>query len=180
MIVIEWAEVPGAVSYNVFRAAVLAGPYSLIAAAVVGTTYSDSIGTPTDYYKVAGVDKFGLQGSQSDPIQQFTPPANLCKLFGIILDINGDPEENASVELFIDPSDTFQFVQTTGLTEDTFITNTSEVGKFEVYLPIGALARLRIQKMGMELQFSVPNQATLDMKDIVGVVGVRKQIHNPF
>jgi len=179
MIVIEWADVPGAFSYNVYKAATSVGPFVLLTN-VPGTSYQDGVGLITNFYQVAAVDQYGTEGPRSGTLQQFAPPANTCKVFGTVIDSNGNPEENALVEVFVDPSDTFQFVQGSGLTEDDLIMNTSNLGKFEIYTPIGALVRLRIQKMGVELQFAVPNQATLNIKDIVGVVGVRKPIFNPF
>ncbi len=60
-IVLSWATVSGATSYNVRRATVSGGPYTLIAAGVTGTAFSDS-GLPastTYYYVVTAINGAG-------------------------------------------------------------------------------------------------------------------------
>ena len=62
---LTWSPVPGATGYNVKRSSVSGGPYTIIAAGVVATNYSDTgLATDTTYYYVVSAIN-GTEGPDS-------------------------------------------------------------------------------------------------------------------
>jgi fibronectin type 3 domain-containing protein len=63
------------VGYNVYRASVSGGPYSLIASSVSGTSYSDSNVTAgqTYYYVLTSVDSSGNESTDSNQASAAVP-----------------------------------------------------------------------------------------------------------
>jgi hypothetical protein len=63
---LTWSNVSGATSYNVKRAAVSGGPYSIIAGGVAGTNYTDSAVTNGEtYYYVVSANTAGAESGDS-------------------------------------------------------------------------------------------------------------------
>ena len=181
-VIVEWEEVVGAVTYNVYRSPDnTPSSYTLVASAITNV-YNDPTGSETDYYQIAGVDVQGAEGDISGAFHSYTTethisPVATCRVFGTILDINGHPDPELDVTFEIDRCDAAQFQQTAGLTVDTITRSTNRDGFFEANLVQGALVTLFIKSMRYRIQFAVPVATDLDYKDIVGVI---KTIHNPF
>jgi hypothetical protein len=63
---LTWSNVSGATSYNVKRAAVSGGPYSIIASGITGTNYTDSAVTNGGtYYYVVSANAAGAESGNS-------------------------------------------------------------------------------------------------------------------
>ena len=63
---LTWSSVAGATGYNVKRAAVSGGPYSIIASGVAGTNYTDSAVTNGGtYYYVVSANTAGAESGNS-------------------------------------------------------------------------------------------------------------------
>jgi len=73
-VALTWNSVTGATTYNVKRAAVSGGPYSIIAGGITGTNYTDSVVTNggTYYYVVSAVASL-LEGVNSSEVAVALP-----------------------------------------------------------------------------------------------------------
>jgi hypothetical protein len=177
---VEWQPVDGAYGYNLYRSSdPQTLPFTLIAPNIPTTTYQDPTGTITDYYKVAALDRFGQEGELTDAFRMYTAP-NLCRVYGTIVDVNGNPQENAEIESFVDRKDIPRFGQTLLLSGDVVRTTTNELGEFEIYLVRETLITIHIKLSGYKAQLAVPDQADLDINNVIPDFGVLKKVENPF
>ena len=96
------------------------------------------------------------------------------------MDVNGNPTADSEIEVFVAWADLPRFVQERLVSGKIYKVTTNELGAFEVYMPVGLLATFHVKLSGYKCQFMVPDQATVDIKDLVGTFGVLKEVENPF
>src|ERR1035441_6893134 len=79
-VILNWANAFGATSYNLKRATVSGGPYTVIASNVLSTVYTNAgLGNGTYYYVVSAVNAAG-ESLNSPEATVLVQPVTLCAL----------------------------------------------------------------------------------------------------
>ena len=105
----------------------------------------------------------------------------VCNVHGILLWPTGDPVISNEIEIFLATSNALpQFAQGSLVTGKSVLIETDENGYFEVSLIKGALVTLHVKLSDFQVQFAVPQDDSVDIKDIPGVLGVLRKVENPF
>jgi len=186
-IIVEWEEIhttptTEAVSYNVYRSPDDTADSYTLQATVPTNVYADGTGTDTDYYYISGLDRHSNESATIAPIRQYslTAPSQeigVCNIFGTILDVNGHPNPDVTIDFHICSSEAPQTIQNTGMNTHGVMTTTNPNGYFSVNLVRGVLLTMKVYGMRKMLKFAVPDVASIDFKDLVGT---EVEIENPF
>jgi hypothetical protein len=97
-VILNWADAFGATGYNVQRAVVSGGPYTLIASNVPATVYTNSgLANGTYYYVVSAVNSLGVS-LNSPEASVLVQPATLC---AIKAQVNGNYVTASGTNLLI-------------------------------------------------------------------------------
>lgn len=91
---------------------------------------------------------------------------DLCDLYGTVLDINSDPDENKPVRLSILPNTILTTGAKPGVSVDKLDTFTDVNGQFSINLIRGLVVRLQIPSIGYDRKITIPDQASANFADL--------------
>jgi hypothetical protein len=169
---ISWETVPSAVTYNIYKSVDGGAVYNSLAVGLTDTHYTDFAGDINYFYKIAGVDQYGFEGQLSDPIQGYDP-ASSCRVTASIIDVDGSPSETLTeICCYVYNRDLPRFAQDNLLTRRQISVYPDWRGIVQFPLVRGALVMIAIKNTGFQLRVQVPDQAEIDLKDLIplGVV----------
>lgn len=139
--------------------------------ATIGRFYwIDTTGLVTDYYKIKAFDTVGNPSSFTVPKQAGPPTPPICVLFGTVLDLDGEPQTEAQIQIKI--KDTKQgkdgqFVTVYGVTSAEVEVFTDDAGFWEANIMQGATVRVIIPKINLDVELTVPAQASAEITTLI-------------
>jgi len=146
------------------------------------TYYHDTGDVSFDYYVKSVYDRLDkeIHGEDSDSeiVSVHEIDRSLfCAVSGTIVTPSGNPAGNVMVDAHVHSSDEPSNDDSSYYRTPSEVTETTDLGKFTMFLRRGLRFVLRVPQLGYKLWFMVPDQDNLDLKD---AEGTSLPILNPF
>ena len=139
--------------------------WTTIANSISGTSYTDNEGTIYDWYRVRTVTDPQNPSPWTPKFKGQASSPNLCKLFGYIYDIHGEPIKD--LEIVIQGLHN-QFIQNIFI-EEGFEENisTDNNGYWETYLVQGVQVNIKIPSLNINKNITIPNQNEVRFEELI-------------
>ena len=130
----------------------------------------DPTGTAVLWYKIRAVDTTANLSSFTVSKQAGPPLPPICVLFGTVLEIDGEPEKEAQVQVFIRDTKKGkegQFVSSDGVTSAPVEVFTDDNGFWEVDIIRQSVIRIVIPKINLDAELVVPDAASAEITTLL-------------
>jgi hypothetical protein len=132
--------------------------------------WEDPTGTTTHWYKIRAVDTTANLSAFTVSKQAGPPLPPICVLFGTVLQMDGEPETEAQVQIFIQDTKKTkegQFVSTDGVTSAPVEVFTDDNGFWEADIIRQAVVRVVIPKINLDIEVTVPDAASAEITTLL-------------
>ena len=122
--------------------------------------WEDPTGTTVLWYKIRAVDAVGNLSAFTISKQAGPPLPPICVVFGTVLGIDGEPETEAQVQVFIvdtKKGKEGQFVSSDGVTSNPAEVFTDDNGFWEANIIRESVVRIVIPKINLDAEITIPD-----------------------
>lgn len=132
--------------------------------------WEDPTGTTSHWYKIRAADSSLNLSAFSVSKQSGAPLPPICVLFGTVLMADGVPETEAQVQVYVEDrrkTKDGQFVGALGVTSEPIEVFTDDNGFWEAEIIRGALVRVVIPKINLDVELTVPDAASAEITTLL-------------